>query len=98
MRERCIEIGADGVAREGWRELADWELDRLQEDRLAALRRELRESGEPLLEAVEELLTATTLPALLAAVISQRQRLEDTLERRAALRAQLRALEELAQA
>lgn len=93
MRERCIEIGADGVARESWRDLTGWEIGQLRADRLAAMRRELRESGEPLLEALEDILTATSLTGLLAAVGRQARALREVLRERIELRLKIAEVE-----
>lgn len=57
--------------------------------RLYELRRELRESGEPLLEALEDLLTATSLTGLLTAVVRQARALREVLRERVALRLQI---------
>lgn len=93
MREKCIKIGADGVARESWRDLTDWEIGQLRADRLAAMRRELRESGEPLLEALEDILTATSLTGLLTAVVRQARALREVLRERIELRLKIADVE-----
>lgn len=61
--------------------------------RLYALRRRLRESGEPLLEALEDLLTATSLTGLLAAVVRQARALREVLRERVALRLEIEKTE-----
>lgn len=86
MKEEVLRIRDDGEMVSEWRELTEEEQTARRRE---SMERTLRESGEPLLEALADMLTATSLTGLLAAVVKHGLALREVLRERIALRREI---------
>ena len=75
-----------------WVEYSQEDLARLQQLEIEGLKERLAESNDKLLEALEEILGATTLTGLLSVIVGKAKELSSTIKARAELRKQIREL------